>query len=156
MASTIRIKRSAIPGKAPAVADLSLGELALNTFDGKLYTLRDNGTPAVVELSGGGGGGGGSNSYTQSATVPASPVTGDLWLDVSSGVLYIFIGDTDGAQWVEFAGNAGPSVIAQTQRVIQASFTFADGFNGFSVGPVEIADGYTVTVPENATWMVLS
>lgn len=58
MASTLRIKRSAVPGKAPAVADLSLGELALNTFDGKLYTLKDDGAQSVVELSGGSGGGG--------------------------------------------------------------------------------------------------
>ena len=156
MANTIKIKRSAIPGKTPAVSDLSLGELALNTFDGKLYTLKDNGTPSVVELSGGGGGGGGGgNSYTQSATAPGGASTGDLWLDVTTGVLYIYTGDDDGAQWVEFGGNAGPSIVTQTQQVIQTSITFSTGFNGLSVGPVEIAPGYSVTVPANATWMVL-
>ena len=41
MATPIRIKRSAIPGKKPQVADLKLGELALNTYDAELYTLRD-------------------------------------------------------------------------------------------------------------------
>ena len=40
MATPFRIKRSAVPGKAPAVSDLQLGELALNTYDGDLYTLR--------------------------------------------------------------------------------------------------------------------
>jgi len=40
MATPYRIKRSAVPGKAPQVADLLLGELALNTFDADLYTLR--------------------------------------------------------------------------------------------------------------------
>ena len=40
MATPFRIKRSAVPGKAPAVTDLQLGELALNTYDGDLYTLR--------------------------------------------------------------------------------------------------------------------
>ena len=40
MATPFRIKRSAIPGKAPAVTDLQLGELALNTFDAEVYTLR--------------------------------------------------------------------------------------------------------------------
>ena len=40
MATPFRIKRSAVPGKAPAVSDLQLGELALNTYDAELYTLR--------------------------------------------------------------------------------------------------------------------
>ena len=41
MATPFRIKRSAVPGKKPAVGDLQLGELALNTYDAELYTLRD-------------------------------------------------------------------------------------------------------------------
>ena len=41
MATPFRIKRSAVPGKRPAVGDLQLGELALNTYDAELYTLRD-------------------------------------------------------------------------------------------------------------------
>jgi hypothetical protein len=40
MATPIRIKRSAVPGKRPQVADLQLGELALNTYDAELLTLR--------------------------------------------------------------------------------------------------------------------
>jgi hypothetical protein len=41
MATPIRIKRSAVPGKRPLVSDLKTGELALNTYDAELYTLRD-------------------------------------------------------------------------------------------------------------------
>ena len=40
MATPFRIKRSAVPTKAPQVDDLQFGELALNTFDAELYTLR--------------------------------------------------------------------------------------------------------------------
>jgi len=40
-APIIRIKRSATAGKKPEVANLNLGELALNTHDAELYTLRD-------------------------------------------------------------------------------------------------------------------
>jgi hypothetical protein len=36
----IRIKRSAVPGKKPSLADLQLGELGLNTHDAELFTLR--------------------------------------------------------------------------------------------------------------------
>jgi hypothetical protein len=56
MAQTIKIKRSAVPGKVPTTSDLDLGELGLNTFDGRLFTKKDNGTASVVELGGGGGG----------------------------------------------------------------------------------------------------
>ena len=41
MATPFRIKRSAIPGKRPSVSDLQTGELALNTYDAELYTIRD-------------------------------------------------------------------------------------------------------------------
>lgn len=58
MANLIKLKRSAVAGKAPTTSDLELGELALNTYDGKLYTKKDNGSASIVELSGGGGGGG--------------------------------------------------------------------------------------------------
>jgi hypothetical protein len=40
MAIPIRIKRSAVPGKRPTINDLQLGELALNTYDADLFTLR--------------------------------------------------------------------------------------------------------------------
>tara|TARA_B100000902_G_scaffold218200_1_gene207366 strand:- start:561 stop:2420 length:1860 start_codon:yes stop_codon:yes gene_type:complete len=43
MATPYRFKRSAVAGKRPALSDLELGELALNTNDGKLYAERDAG-----------------------------------------------------------------------------------------------------------------
>jgi hypothetical protein len=41
MATPIRIKRSAVPGKRPTVDQLLGAELAYNTFDAELYALRD-------------------------------------------------------------------------------------------------------------------
>ena len=37
----ILIKRSAVPGKKPSTSNLALGELAINTNDGKIYTRRE-------------------------------------------------------------------------------------------------------------------
>ena len=37
----IKIKRSSVEGKKPTTSDINLGELALNTFDGQLYTRRE-------------------------------------------------------------------------------------------------------------------
>lgn len=38
----VRIKRSSVAGKRPTIAQLELGELALNTNDGRLFTRKDN------------------------------------------------------------------------------------------------------------------
>jgi hypothetical protein len=101
MANTIKIKRSAVEGKAPTTGDLDLGELALNTYDGKLYTKKDNGTASIVELSGGGSGGG--QTYTFSSTAPSSPAAGDEWLDSSSGTLFTYVNDGNSSAWVELS-----------------------------------------------------
>ena len=37
MANRIKLKRSGVEGNVPVVGNLSLGELAVNTFDGKLF-----------------------------------------------------------------------------------------------------------------------
>jgi hypothetical protein len=44
----IRLKRSSVPGKIPAANDLPLGELALNTYDGKLYASKNVGIGTTV------------------------------------------------------------------------------------------------------------
>jgi hypothetical protein len=50
MAQTIKLKRSATASAIPSTAQLALGEIAINTFDGKLYLKKDNGTESVVEV----------------------------------------------------------------------------------------------------------
>ena len=50
MAVNIELKRSAVPGKVPSTSSLNLGEIAINTFDGKAYIKKDNGTVSVVEI----------------------------------------------------------------------------------------------------------
>jgi hypothetical protein len=52
MASTIQVKRSAVADKIPLTGDLALGEIALNTTDGKLFIKKDDGGEAIVEISG--------------------------------------------------------------------------------------------------------
>jgi hypothetical protein len=50
MANQIILKRSSTPSKIPTTAQLELGELAINTHDGKVFIKRDNGTPSVIEV----------------------------------------------------------------------------------------------------------
>ena len=52
MAQTIKLKRSATASQIPTTAQLELGELAINTYDGKVFLKKDNGTASVVEVGG--------------------------------------------------------------------------------------------------------
>ena len=56
MANTVRLKRSAVAGKVPLTTDLALGEIAINTRDGKIYIKQSDGTTdTIVEVGSGGG-----------------------------------------------------------------------------------------------------
>jgi hypothetical protein len=46
-----RLRTNSTPGVVPTTAELELDELLYNTFDGKLYTKRDNGTASIVEFA---------------------------------------------------------------------------------------------------------
>ena len=51
MATNIVLKRSSTSGAVPSVSDLALGEIALNTYDGKMYTKKTvSGTSSIVEF----------------------------------------------------------------------------------------------------------
>ena len=52
--TNIRLRRSATAGNIPTTSQLDLGELALNTFDGKIYLKKEvSGVQSVVEVGGG-------------------------------------------------------------------------------------------------------
>ena len=53
MANLIKLRRSAVQGAVPTTAQLELGELAINTYDGKLFLKRDDGLAQyIVEVGG--------------------------------------------------------------------------------------------------------
>lgn len=50
MTQTIKLKRSASQGATPSTSDLALGEVAINTYDGKMYIKKNDGSDAIVEI----------------------------------------------------------------------------------------------------------
>ena len=51
--STIKLRRSGVAGKTPTIAQLDLGEIALNTYDGRLYIKKEvSGVQSIVGLYG--------------------------------------------------------------------------------------------------------
>ena len=52
MAVNIELKRSAVPGKIPSTSQLQLGELAVNTYDGKIYFKKNvSGTESILTIA---------------------------------------------------------------------------------------------------------
>jgi hypothetical protein len=51
MTQTLKLKRSAVQGRAPTTSDLELGELAINTTDGKIYIKKSvSGTESIISF----------------------------------------------------------------------------------------------------------
>ena len=51
MAQIVKLRRSSVPGQKPTNSNLQLGELALNTTDGKVYMAKSGSLgPSVEEL----------------------------------------------------------------------------------------------------------
>ena len=68
MSSKIDIKHSSTPSAVPTTSSINLAEIAINTYDGKVYYKKDNGTQSIVELintDSGIGTPGGSNTQIQ-------------------------------------------------------------------------------------------
>lgn len=50
-APVVRLRRSATEGAVPTTAQLALGEVAINTYDGKIFLKKDqSGTESIVEV----------------------------------------------------------------------------------------------------------
>lgn len=110
MAVDIKLKRSAVPGKVPTTQSLDLGELALNTYDGRAFFKKSvNGRESIVEL----------------ATVPTGSTTGvtkikagtNITISPSTGVGEVTInaqtGVADTALYAETAGEAETAQYAE-------------------------------------------
>ena len=51
MAQVVKLKRTSVEGRKPSTSNIELGELAINTFDGKIYFEKDNGSPTILEIA---------------------------------------------------------------------------------------------------------
>ena len=50
MAQTIKLKRSATQGKVPNTGNLSLGEIAINTYDGRVFLKKNDGSDSIQHV----------------------------------------------------------------------------------------------------------
>jgi hypothetical protein len=86
---------------------------------------------------------------------PAVPVTGDVRYN-SDTAKYEGYG---ASSWGQLGGGAtgggADQVFNLNGQTVTTNYTIPTGFNASTVGPLTIASGITVTVPDNSNWVIL-
>ena len=89
MAQIIRLKRSTTAGSAPTTSDLSIGELAINVHDGKVFLRRSGSVDDIRTVL--------TNEYTGSVNITGS-VTATEFIGDGSGLTNLTIEQTSTVQ----------------------------------------------------------
>ena len=148
----------------PKAGGAMTGAITTNsTFDGRDVAADGVTADAALPKAGGELTGDVTNTSTGSFQVsqgttaqrPAGTANGRLRYNSTEGA---FEGYT-AAGWGEIGGG-GPSlgtdsVIRTNAKVIAENITFAGTENGSTVGPITVNNGYTVTVTNGSTWIIL-
>ena len=107
MPQTIKLKRSAIAGQVPTITQLELGEIAINTTDGKIFLKKKDAlnVESIIEVQANAVGT--APSFGSSTTAPTSAVEGDFWYNTSDNTLYIY----NGSDWAAIGGDGAQSFV---------------------------------------------
>jgi len=123
MAQTIKLKRSATAGAVPSTSNLALGEVAINTYDGKMYIKKDvSGTETVVEVGTGTSifqfADAGMIEYEYTATSNQTAFSGSdnnsATLSYSAGGIMVFVNGILQDDGVDYTATDGTSVVFGT------------------------------------------
>jgi len=106
MAQVIKLKRSSTEGAEPTTSDLALGEVGINTFDGKMFIKKDDGTASIVEL--GTGGGTVFTTTTTTATANQTTVTG---LTYTAGLINVYLNGVKLVVGTDVTATSGTSIV---------------------------------------------
>ena len=136
-ANVVKFKRSAVPGKIPATTDLNLGEIALNTYDGRIYLKKSvASTESIVTLQQYSGGTGVAVSVDGVISIGQSVAT-TANVTFATGV---FRDTSAGSNYTVKIGNATGSV-----------FGIGTGSNSFGIANDALNNAQTGYVPYQVT-----
>jgi len=137
MASIVQLKRSALTGKVPGTGSLNLGELALNTYDGKIFFRRSGSTDTVQEVI-----------TTNVINTGSVTLTGTLTAESIIGSISASNGVVSGSSQITLSSGIGYSKLATTGS---NQFTDSQNITGSlratatgSFGSLQVNDTLTV------------
>ena len=80
-------------------------------------------------------------------------------VEITTNQATVQVIEAEGVQVVEVLaatpGLGTSRAIVESRAVITENHTITSGWNGLSVGPVTIAEGVVVTIPESCQWRVI-
>lgn len=128
MAQNIILKRSALPGKVPSNDSLNVGEIAVNTYDGKLFVKRSGNTDSVETILT-------TNSVTTgSITITQTGSFGELKVLQDANIirdLYV-TRDIIGAGDIDISGDiTGSSALLSGSLILSGSQTITNDLTVF-------------------------
>jgi hypothetical protein len=95
MAQTIKLKRSATQGATPTTSQLELGEIAINTYDGKVFIKKNDGTDSIVEVTATNALAANIDTFTYTATATQTTFSGSddnaATLSYTAGQIQVFL-----------------------------------------------------------------
>jgi hypothetical protein len=113
MAQNILLKRSGVAGKTPTTSSLSVGEIALNTYDGKVFLHKSGSAESIEQIVVTNSITTGSITLTQTGSFGEIVVSNDV--NVAGGV-YV-TGDIVGNGDIDIAGAVSASIISASSYV---------------------------------------
>jgi hypothetical protein len=123
MAQNIILKRSSLPGKVPDTSSLNVGEVAINTYDGKLFIKRSGNTDSIQSILTTDSVTTGSITLTQTASVAELVVTQDANIQRDLFVTNDIIGAGD----IDITGDiTGSSALLSGSLIVSGSTTITD------------------------------
>ena len=157
----IQLYYSTTGAAVPTAGNLVPGELAINIANTDMAIYAENASGTVTRIMNNPAGlryptadgtanqvivtnGSGTLSFT---TLNARPSQS------GQAGKYLFTNGTV-ASW-ENTGASANGVIWENSLVVTSNYTLTAGKNGFSVGPITINSGVTVTVPSGQRWVVI-
>lgn len=136
MPQTVQLKRSSVAAKVPLTTDLSLGEIAINTNDGRLFFKKDPGTPSIVEVA--------TLDGTQTISGTKTFTGGAYFIEVVSRAL----SSTEGGQFVlGYANNTTTTGQGNSTWNIDVNDFTNQNLRIFRVNPSGVAD-VALSIPD--------
>ena len=152
MATEIKFKRSSTQNDLPVVSDLALGEIAINTYHGRVYTEKNDGSAAIVEVG----------------SVPASLTINDaITFPTSDGSANQAL-VTDGSGTLSFSTVGGTGLSSFTYTITgnttaitgndddSNSLSYTAGSEQVFLNGVKLIDGGTDYTTTNSTTITLA
>ena len=111
MAQVVKLKRTSVQGRIPSIVNLELGELAINTHDGRIFFEKDDGTLSIQEILTTNSQNSGSFNLTGAISASSLEISGNA--NITGNLVlggHITIGDAS-SDTIAFAGDISSSLI---------------------------------------------